>query len=272
MFSIGEFSKLTGLTVKTLRFYQAQGLLTPSAVDDQTGYRYYAADKVEAARVILQLRELEFSLAEIAEILNGYHDESDILVYLQHHKQSLAAKAQHYRQIESRLDQIIRQQRQARSAMKNHPFEAEEKSVDSMLIAGLRMQGRYSDSGKAFSQIGRRLGRFICGPCFLLHYDTEYKEDDADFEACFPIGNQGREKAADGISIRQLPGGRCVALLHKGPYQQLGRSYEKILTYVKAKNFEIVVPTREVYLKGPGMIFKGNPRNYLTEIQMFCKS
>ncbi len=50
MFSIGEFSKLTGLTVKTLRFYHEQGLLKPSAVDDQTGYRYYAADKIEAAR------------------------------------------------------------------------------------------------------------------------------------------------------------------------------------------------------------------------------
>ncbi|MEX2120445.1 MAG: MerR family DNA-binding transcriptional regulator [Pirellulales bacterium] len=39
-FSIGEFSKITGLTVKTLRFYHEQGLLVPSCVGEETGYRY----------------------------------------------------------------------------------------------------------------------------------------------------------------------------------------------------------------------------------------
>jgi effector-binding domain-containing protein len=74
-----------------------------------------------------------------------------------------------------------------------------------------------------------------------------------------------------GVSMRELPGGRCVSLLHKGPYEQLGRSYAKVLGYIKEKGYQIAMPTREVYLKGPGMIFKGNPRNYLTEIQMFLQ-
>ena len=56
--SIGEFSKATGLTVKTLRFYHEQGLLEPSSVDDQSGYRYYRPEKIEVARVITLLREL----------------------------------------------------------------------------------------------------------------------------------------------------------------------------------------------------------------------
>jgi effector-binding domain-containing protein len=63
-------------------------------------------------------------------------------------------------------------------------------------------------------------------------------------------------------------GGRCVALLHKGPYQEMGHSYAKIMAYIKEHHYEVIMPTREVYLKGPGMIFKGNPKNYLTEIQM----
>ncbi len=75
----------------------------------------------------------------------------------------------------------------------------------------------------------------------------------------------------EGISIRELPGGRCVSLLHKGAYEELGRSYAKILTHIKEKGYEIVMPTREVYVKGPGMIFKGNPKNYLTEIQMLIQ-
>ena len=137
-----------------------------------------------------------------------------------------------------------------------------------MLIAAVRMKGKYSDCGSGFAKIGKNLGRFICGKPFNLYYDAEYKEDDADFEACMPIR---KEKQVDGISVRQLSGGRCIALLHKGPYEQLGHSYEKILQYAKEKSLEVDLPSREVYLKGPGMIFKGNPKKYLTEIQMMIK-
>ena len=51
----------------------------------------------------------------------------------------------------------------------------------------------------------------------------------------------------------------------------MGRSYAKILAYAKQKGYAIATPTREVYIKGPGMIFKGNPKNYLTEIQMLIE-
>jgi DNA-binding transcriptional MerR regulator len=47
---IGEFSKVTGLSVKTLRFYHEKGILVPSSVDEATGYRFYDSSKVEKAR------------------------------------------------------------------------------------------------------------------------------------------------------------------------------------------------------------------------------
>ena len=65
-----------------------------------------------------------------------------------------------------------------------------------------------------------------------------------------------------------LPGGRCLTLIHRGAYDQLGRSYGRILQPASHLKLKIVLPTREVCVKGPGMIFKGNPRNYLTEIQL----
>jgi effector-binding domain-containing protein len=153
--------------------------------------------------------------------------------------------------------------------MQNSTFDVEEKSVETLLIAGVRMKGRYSDSGKGFAKIGKALGRYITGKCFLLHYDTEYKEEDADFEVCMPVR---KGKSVEGVMVRELTGGRCVTLLHKGPYEELGRSYAKILAYIKEKGYEIEMPTREVYLKGPGMILKGNPKNYLTEIQIQVKN
>jgi effector-binding domain-containing protein len=147
--------------------------------------------------------------------------------------------------------------------------DVQEKALEAVVVGGIRMKGRYSDCGRAFAKLGRSLGRFIGGKPFLLHYDTEYKEDDADFEACFPLRRQ--PKAVDGIAVRELHGGRCVSLLHRGPYDQLGHSYAKLFDHVKKRGYVIVMPTREVYVKGPGMIFKGNPKNYLTEIQVFVE-
>lgn len=67
--------------------------------------------------------------------------------------------------------------------------------------------------------------------------------------------------------MHELPGGKAVSLIHKGPYETISRSYEKVMAYIKEKGYTPKLPIREIYLKGPGMIFKGNPQNYLTEIQ-----
>ena len=149
--------------------------------------------------------------------------------------------------------------------MQDSNEQVQEKTLDPVLVAGVRIRGKYSDCGKGFAKIGKSLGRYICGKPLCLYYDGEYREDDADFEACIPIRNAAE---AEGIDVRELPGGRCVALLHRGPYEEMTRSYKKILAYVEEKEYRVALPTREVYLKGPGMIFRGNPEKYLTEIQM----
>ena len=53
-----------------------------------------------------------------------------------------------------------------------------------------------------------------------------------------------------------------------GEVEACSRSYEKILRYIDEKEYKVQFPSREVYIKGPGMIFKGNPDKYITEIQM----
>jgi len=266
VFTIGEFSKITGLTVKTLRFYHEQGLLVPSCIDEETGYRYYAPAKVEAARAITFLRGLDFSVGEIREILTQAAHESDLLEVMEQQRTVIEAKIRGYRRVIASLDQFIANEQESRRIMTNLSLEIAEKDVSPILMAGVRMKGKYSECGKGFSRIGRSLGGQIQGKAFLLHYDQEYREEDAEFEACLPIR---AGKAVEGISVRELPGGHCVSLVHRGPYNDLGRSYARVLQYIHEKGYKVQAPSREIYLKGPGMIFKGNPKNYLTEIQMF---
>jgi DNA-binding transcriptional MerR regulator len=265
MYSIGEFSKITGLTVKALRFYHEEGVLLPSSIDDQTGYRYYGPEKIEAARIIAELRRLEFPIAEIAQIIRDAGDDADLLGRLEQRKTRLAAEIRRLRDVEKTLDKILATEREAQAMAASTDYQVEEKSIPDMLIAAVRIRGKYSDCGQGFARIAKRFGRQICGASFLLHYNCEYREDDADFEACMPIR---RGERSDEINVRELPGGRFVTLLHKGTYETLGRSYAVVLEYVKERNYSIEIPTREMYHKGPGMIFRGNPKRYLTEIQM----
>src|SRR5260370_19246128 len=134
MWSIGEFSKISGLSIKTLRFYQEKGLLMPASVDDSSGYRYYDAANLEKAQVIAALRALEFSLEEIGEILRDHHDECDILGYLERQKGEIAARMRRQREIVATLDPIIRAETAPRSAMARAAVQVEEKTVEPMFV------------------------------------------------------------------------------------------------------------------------------------------
>ena len=263
MFSIGEFSRITGLTVKSLRFYHEQDVLVPSYVDPQTGYRYYDASQLPTARAVAYLRSLDLPIADVRDVLRCETDEA-LFDTMRRHAGVLRERVKRYNTALKSLDQFIAEEREARAMMHEQPAVTE-KQLAPALVAGVRMKGRYSDCGKAFAKIGRAFGRYLCGKAMMLHYDSEYREDDADFEPCMPVR---KAKVVDGIDVRELPGGRCVSLLHKGPYDQLGRSYAVVFEHVKRNGYTVAMPTREVYVKGPGMIFKGNPKNYLTEIQI----
>ncbi len=269
MLSIGEFSKVTSLTIKTIRLYDEKGLLPPAVVSDGSGYRYYDAASVERARIIQELRALDFSLADIAQILEAGEDEADIVSYLEKHVDEVARKLDRYQQIHRALETLIAKEREAAMAAQSGIAPVEEKEVDRVLVAGIRGKGAYADSKARFSALGRAVGRFMNGKPLGLYYDTEYKEQDADFESCFPIRKEVRP---EGIDVRWLEGGRCVSTVHTGPYSDLGASYRRVFEYIREKNFKPKVPSREVYIKGPGMIFKGNPAKYVTEIQVFVET
>lgn len=75
MYKIGEFAKLTNLSVKTLRYYNEIGLLLPEEVDIYSGYRYYGDRNLEEIRIIKQLKEAGFTLEEIINKWNHFSEE-----------------------------------------------------------------------------------------------------------------------------------------------------------------------------------------------------
>jgi DNA-binding transcriptional MerR regulator len=264
MFTIGEFSRATALTIKTLRFYHDERILVPSRVDPATGYRYYDENDLETARVVTFLRSLDVPLLEVKEILRSAED-SAVADVLERHEKAIEERMRHYRKVIRSLHEFVEHERRMQARLQAAGSEVTETTLTASLIASVRMQGHYADCGKAFAKIGRTFRRDIAGPPFLLHHNAEYRENDADFEACFPVS---RPRAVEGVEVRELPACRALTLQHRGSYHEIAGAYSLILSVVKERQYEILRPTREIYLRGPGIIFKGNPNNYITDIQI----
>lgn len=75
MYKIGDFSKIVGIPVRTLRFYAQYGVLEPSQIDNFTGYRYYSNENVIECELIKLLKSLDFTLEEIATYKNHLNNE-----------------------------------------------------------------------------------------------------------------------------------------------------------------------------------------------------
>ena len=65
MYKIGDFSSMSKTTIKTLRYYEKQGLLTPVYIDQNTGYRYYESSQLIDISKIISLRQIGLSIKEI---------------------------------------------------------------------------------------------------------------------------------------------------------------------------------------------------------------
>src|SRR4029450_13929108 len=84
MLAIGEFSRMTHLSVRTLRRYHEVGLLEPEVVDTSSGYRYYSVDQIPIAQVIHKLRELEVPLSDVQRILRSPDPEQRAALVAEH--------------------------------------------------------------------------------------------------------------------------------------------------------------------------------------------
>jgi len=265
VYTIGQFSRITGLSIKTIRLYHEKGVLPPRHIDQQNGYRYFDQSNVERAIAIVRLRDLQFPLAEIKEMLDDFDEDADVLGFLEKQRGVIRQRMERLALAERSLDLMIRSERESKAMLEDNSHVVDEKHLEDFWVAGIRWRGKYDDTGKAIGQIARRVGRHVRGKPMNLYYDGEYREDDADIESCFPVGPIS---SSDEVLVHRLPGGRCVYLVHHGAYDQLSRSYARIMQYIQDHHLDMILPIREIYLKGPGMIFRGNPKNYLTEIQI----
>lgn len=261
VYKIGEFSRISMLSIKTLRYYHDIGILMPCKIDEQTGYRYYDEQAYDKAELIKLLKSFDFTIKEMSEILENVEDESDIQAYLLEKNDMIQDKINHYKSLQDKI--LLYQPYKEVSQMTQE--NVQRITETDQLIVSVTYCGKYRDVGEYISKLFKVAGMNVKGKPFCLYHDKEYKEDDATVEVCLPIK---KEFVYKGFDVKILKGGQAVSLLHIGSYENLSTSYKKLTDYLIQNELEVTAPSREYYLKGPGMLLKGNPKKYQTKLVM----
>ena len=248
MIRIGDFSKLSRVSVKTLRYYDETGLLKPVHVDPFTGYRLYEYSQLSVLHRILALKDLGFSLEEIGHLL----DEGLSIEQMRGMLKLRETEArQRVREEAERLERIGARLRQIEQEDCMSKYDVVIKSAEEVKVASVRdVVPTPPDQGELWQELEEYLVKQRVRPsdaCFTLYHDDEYKERDWDLEVCEPIDAELGETQR--VKVQTLPAVQTLACtIHSGPFATLGDAYNAIGKWITDNNYRIVGPCREVYL------------------------
>jgi DNA-binding transcriptional MerR regulator len=266
MIRIGDFSKLSRVTVKTLRYYDEVGLLKPAHVDGFSGYRYYTYEQLPRLNRILALKDLGFSLGEISQLLADDLTPEQLRGMLKLRQVEIRQQVQEQTQRLARVEARLRQIEQESMMSK---YDVVIKKVEPLKVAALRdIVPTPPDQGRLWQELeGYLAAQHVhpVGPCLTLYYDEEYKEQDWDIEVCEPI--EGGLPETERVKVRQLLGAEAAAcVVHHGPFVTIGEAYDALMKWISASGYHIVGPGREVYLREAIQANQNDP-DTITEIQ-----
>ncbi|MBA2677365.1 MAG: MerR family transcriptional regulator [Ktedonobacteraceae bacterium] len=268
MFKIGDFSRLSMVSVKALRYYDERRLLRPARVDEETGYRYYSTDQLMRLNRILALKDMGLSLEQIALLLDQEPTPDQIrgmlrLKQIELHQQLIEGQARLTR-IEAWLqafEQEVTMPAYDVILKKVEPIRVAQTrgTAPSMEQIGLTLDSLFDQT---LNYIGQH-GATITGPAITVYYDSEFREHDINVGACMPF--TGSLNDGEQVKVVELPAIETVAsVVHHGSFSTLNQAYGAILKWIEANGYRINGFTRELnleYERG------GDQSKFVTEVQ-----
>lgn len=250
MFTIGQFSTLSQISVKTLRFYDECELLKPTYTDAGSGYRYYSANLLRRLNRILVFKELGFSLSEIAFLLDGDLSAEQVKKRLQakqlEMKQKIAREKTRLAQVEAWLGEI-----ETRGSVPK--YEIIVKKSAPRLVASVRGKlADYAESAELFGEISDYLKKHQVKKQFgSLWHVCAGQERQMDCEAFIflekPVAGNDR------IKVYELPAATVASVIYQGGDEEGKQAYAAGKTWIKTRGYRIAAPKRELYWQGDVM-------------------
>lgn len=271
MFQIGQFSKMCGLTIETLRHYDRIGLLRPAHVHPQTGYRLYDASQLMDAYRILAFRDAGFRLREMPAKYPETPGDPAFLHALEQKAQQMQAALEAQRDRLHHLWRHIFLWKNGGIPMMN---EITIKAVAPILVCSQRRVIAKKQFDEALEIMWPAVNNAIAQgkgqktiPCLMLYHNRSWTFEDSelDIEVAEPLA--ARFAAQDDVTIYELPATpRMACVVHQGPFSTMGQTYKALMTWIDEHGLAITGPAREIYHQGDWAV--DDPEQYITEIQM----
>lgn len=264
---IGQFARLTRLSVKQLRHYDEIGLLRPACVDTATGYRYYRAAQARTAISIALLRSLDVPLPVVGQVLAGTEGALEAV------HDSLEAELARRRRTLASLERVMTDGLPATQvrivtepahrvalirerATGPADIGRATSAAMSRLTAGLL----YGPATTPSAMPGRRPatadtppalpggGTAVDGPRLIGLFPVDLA-DEFDVTAALILADGWQ--AGGGAQVDVLPGGAFATATHLGPYDQISLTAHAVLAWCAERRHPMRGPIREVYVSDP---------------------
>lgn len=146
----------------------------------------------------------------------------------------------------------------------------QQKRVAATKVISVRHTGAHGEIGEVYHALytwaqERNISTAGHGITIFLAPPNEFDPESALFEVCLPV--TGDVTGDDKVTVKELPACIVAFATVKGPYHKIPAHYSEILAWLSAQGMETVAPPREVYIKHPDAQGRGDPSEFLTEIQ-----
>jgi DNA-binding transcriptional MerR regulator/effector-binding domain-containing protein len=242
--SIGDFSKATQLSVKTLRHYHGVGLLIPAHVDSSSGYRRYTTDQIQVAQVIRRFRDLDMPLGQIADVL-GATDPAFRSELIAEHLERLERELVDTQSAVASLRNLLQGPADVPTiAHRSDPAFETAAVSDCIELADLSawFQG-------AVAEVHATLAAqhiTVMGPGGAVVSDGFFADEAGEITvfvpAATPVIPVGR------VVHHVLPPAELAVIVHEGSHAGIDRSYGALATHVAERAIAVDGPIRERYL------------------------
>lgn len=265
MLKIGDFSKLSRISIRMLRHYDEIGLLIPENVDNFTGYRFYNETQLPQANRINALKDMGFSLSVITEILKSCGDQQSLRKYL------VLKQAEMIEQVDKTRRQLLLLETTIDRLGKDvniMDYTVTLKEMPQRYIASLRkIIPSYESEGMLWEQLMQELAPQkvqYANPCYSLavFHDEGYKENDVDVE--IQIAVLGEYENTENVVFKTVTPTLIASATYKGSYEQISIVNQAVANYIQDNNYELNDAMFTIYHVSPAI--EKNPDNWVTEV------
>lgn len=241
--TIGEFSRLTHLSIRTLRRYHEAGLLEPAHVDPSSGYRYYDPGQIPAAQVISRLRELDVPLADVRRILLT-PDPAVRAHLVGEHLQRLQDQLSRTQAAVASLQRLLRPEPAGVAVELRH--------TPVRRVAAVRGTVTHEEVLPWYAGAMAELDAVVdapAGPPGGLYDNALFSEGRGDVlvyvPVAAPVPDLGR------VHGTELPPAELAVTVHPGTHDTIDVTYGELGRWVADHTLAVAGPVRETYLVGP---------------------